>query len=288
VYSNGSYTLLAEAVHSQSAPSPPPTVPTPVAPVPTVPPAPAVTPPSTPIRTTLMPGSVGRTDETTDRLAIFPSGLPWDVDSDRFVALARGIAKRWGIYTGGVTWRTFRFARPDGRNGIGFAMLPYDVLGTTKTWTARVYRSRRVCQRTASGRRCRTVRRYLGRQIIERDTALNPTVPWQQGPAYPGPDEYDLETVIIHELGHWAGNNHRRSCSNPMLAAIDAGDWWRDTTDYRFSGCGVKARIASVAGRLEHQRHTLELRLPAGVPERAAGAFAATAWAHRVATASEE
>ena len=195
--------------------------------MPTVPTGPV----PTSLVTTLMPSEIGSTDETTDRLAIFPGDAPVDVDTDRFVAIVRAAAKRWDIITGGVSWRTFRFARPDGRNGIGFASRPDGVLGTTSIWTARVYRTRRVCRQTLSGRRCRTVRRYQGRQIVERDTAIDPSVIWQQGPAYPSGEQFDLETVIVHELGHWAGNDHRRSCKNPMLRAIDAGDWWRDSED---------------------------------------------------------
>ena len=62
--------------------------------------------------------------------------------------------------------------------------------------------SGRVC--AASG--CRTMRTPAGSRIVERDLALLPDVPWAQGPAHPSAEEYDLETVILHELGHWAGN----------------------------------------------------------------------------------
>lgn len=258
---DGETKLLAELVYPQAAPVPTPT--------------PTAVPPTS-LVTTPMPGRIGRTDRTNDRLTIFPGRAPWEIDLDRFVALVRAAARRWDIRTGGVSWRTFRFARPDGRNGIGFAPLRDDTLGETHTWSARVYRPRRVCSRQG----CRIARRYVGRQVVERDVALSTRITWQQGPEYPGPDEFDLESVIIHELGHWAGNQHRRSCSNPMLRALDAGDWWRDVDDYHFAHCGARA-----GGRLRSRRYTVDVTLPARLPDAAAGPFARIAWAHRTGVA---
>jgi hypothetical protein len=236
----------------------------------------------------MMPRSIGRTDTTYDTLAIFPAAAPVDVDPDRFVALVRGVARRWDITTGGVSWRTFRFAHPDGRNGIGFARLPEGTLGQTNTWTARVYRRARSCRWTSTGRHCRMVRRYLGRRIVERDTALERDVAWQQGPEYPDAAEYDLESVIIHELGHWARNKHARDCSaSPMIPALDSGDWWRDPSDFHFGDCAVKARAATAEPSSTRRTLTRDVTLPASVPAAAGGAYAATRWAHQATLADK-
>ena len=129
------------------------------------------------------------------------------------------------IYTGGVSWRTFRFARPDGRNAIGFAPRIAGALGAANisTWSTR---PRRTCRWTSTGRRCHATGAGIGRRIVERDTAIDPYAPWQSGPAYPGSEEYDLETVLIHELGHWSGNDHARRCAaSPMVRALEHGRW---------------------------------------------------------------
>ena len=267
VYANSVDTLLAEVVYAQDAGG---------TPAPQTVPPPPVTP--APIKSTLLPSSIGRRDATADRLTIFPAEAPTGVDSNRFVAMVRAVAKRWSITTGGVSQGTFRFSRPDGRDAIGFAHRPYGTLGTTNIWSARVYRPRRVCGQS----RCRIVRRYIGRRIVERDTAFDLSVPWQQGPAYPTPEQYDLETTMIHELGHWAGNDHVKRCSpSPMVAALGAGDWWRDTADYRYADCGTKASAANLVGTLEATHRTIDVKLPAGLPDAVAEEYAATLWAHR-------
>ena len=180
---------------------------------------------------------------------------------------------------------TFRFARPDGRNGIGFANLDEGTLGQTNTWSAKVYRRKRSCRFTSAGRRCRIIRRYVGKRIVERDTAFDKSVPWQPGPAYPDANQFDLETTMIHELGHWARNGHVRDCkASPMIPALDAGDWWRDSTDFHFGHCEVRAAAATVESPGHAtQTKTVDVTLPASVPEPAAAAYAATSWAHRAA-----
>ncbi len=200
-----------------------------------MPPTPTVTPPPLPtpsatVNTAAIPRGLGRQDTTYDSLALFPGGAPAGVQPDRFISLVRGVAQRWDITTGGVSSGTFRFARPDGRNGIGFANLDEGTLGQTNTWSAKVYRRKRSCRFTSAGRRCRIIRRYVGKRIVERDTAFDKSVPWQPGPAYPDANQFDLETTMIHELGHWARNGHVRDCkASPMIPALDAGDWWRDS-----------------------------------------------------------
>ncbi len=268
--------LLAEVVYAQNAGA----TPTPVPPTPTpVPPAPAI---GKSLVRSLMPRSVGTTSPSYAKLAIFPTGAPASVDSSRFTAIVRASAARWDISRGGVSWKRFNFDRPDGRNAIGFEPRPEGVLGTTNTWTARVYRKRRSCRPTLSGRKCRTVRQYVGRQVVEADVAIDPFTPWQQGPALPTTEQFDLETVIAHELGHWAGNGHRKACSHLMTRAIDAGDWWRDIDDFHFASCGASTKAVSAAraaGRFEHVDRVHDVVLPGSVSDRDAGAYAQAAWA---------
>jgi hypothetical protein len=279
VYANSADTLVAEAVYGQNGTAPP--APTPVPPAPTVTPV-APAPPAT-VNTAAIPRGLGRQDTSYETLALFPGGAPAGVAPDRFVALVRGVARRWDITTGGVSSGALRFARPDGRNGIGFANLDDGTLGQTNTWSAKVYRRKRSCRFTSAGRRCRIIRRYVGRRIVERDTAFDKSVNWQQGPAYPDGSQFDLETTMIHELGHWARNGHVRDCkASPMIPALDAGDWWRDPTDFHFGHCEVKALAATATAAPGHggRIRTIDVALPAGVPEPAAAAYAATRWAH--------
>jgi hypothetical protein len=279
VYANSADVLVAELVYSQSVPPPPAT--------PTPPPAPPAPPAPAPVDTTPIPRSIGRQDTSSDTLAIFPAEAPYDVDTDRFVSLVRGIARRWDIYTGGVSARPLVFDVPDRRNGIGFAAVDEDSLGTTSTWYLKLYRKRKVCGHRHGRRVCRVRRRYVGREIVERDTALAADVPWQQGPELPGVEQFDLESVIIHELGHWAGNRHVPDCTaSPMVPALDMGEWWRSPTNYRFTACGLaSATTKRRAGRLTQHERSVEATLPGRVPNGSARSYAATLWAHRTLSA---
>ena len=86
-----------------------------------------------------------------------------------------------------------------------------------------------ACARPAG---CRTTRTPAGTRVVERDLALLPDVPWAQGPAHPTSEEYDLETVVLHELGHWAGNLRHTpvGCHDtPMVKGLGPGEWWRSS-----------------------------------------------------------
>ena len=70
-------------------------------------------------------------------------------------------------------------------------------------------------------------------------------MPWAQGPAHPTDDEYDLETVILHELGHWAGNLRHTpvGCHDtPMVKGLGPGEWWRSPSDWHYDACGARPR----------------------------------------------
>ena len=70
---------------------------------------------------------------------------------------------------------------------------------------------------------------------------------WSAGPDYPALDQIDLESVLLHELGHMAGNKrHRARCSNsPMIESLGAGEWWRGARDHWFGDCASGARASS-------------------------------------------
>lgn len=48
------------------------------------------------------------------------------------------------------------------------------------------------------------------------NAAFNAAFNWNQGPRYPTAQEIDLETVMIHEMGHFADPSapHQRGCPN--------------------------------------------------------------------------
>jgi hypothetical protein len=75
-------------------------------------------------------------------------------------------------------------------------------------------------------------------------------MPWAPGPAYPTTAEVDLETVLLHELGHFAGNLRHApvGCNNtPMVEALGPGEWWRSPTDWHYDACaGAHARAAGL------------------------------------------
>ena len=89
--------------------------------------------------------------------------------------------------------------------------------------------------------------------VIERDLELNANQNWAAGPDYPALDEFDLESVLLHELGHMAGNKkHLARCTNsPMGKKLGAGEWWRGSRDKWFGNCSTSARASSLT--LEHR-----------------------------------
>jgi hypothetical protein len=154
--------------------------------------------------------------------------FPAVVSSKRFQSLARTTAARWGLHA--LRWTSAGAGKQDGFNVAGFSTaVPDDVLGVETDYTQR------------------------GR-VIERDLALNARQNWAAGPDYPALDEVDLESVLLHELGHMAGNrHHRKRCTNsPMIDALGEGEWWRGGRDHWFADCARGAR-ASRAGVLAHR-----------------------------------
>lgn len=188
-----------------------------------------------------IPRRIGRHGRLAFRISL--RGVPETVGATRFVALAARSGRRWGLRPLGTTRR--RAGVRDGVSVVGFSeSVPPRALGVTTAYRVARYRALRRCGPAG----CRTVGRprLIDVRVVERDVALNPDVPWQRGPAHPSSDEFDLETVLLHEFGHAAGNpRHARRCADsPMIATLSSGDWWRSPSDFSFRRCGE----ASTAG----------------------------------------
>lgn len=161
--------------------------------------------------------------------------VPSGVDRTRFSLLARVAAKRWGMRFAGITRRLARSG--DGLSSVGFAPdVPSYALGVTSIRSVRWFR--RVNGRT----------QLIRQRVIERDTRFATGVPWHAGPGDPPVDRVDLQTVVIHELGHFAGNGHVRNCRNsPMWVALRPGEWWHSRADWFQFGCNRGSARGAVA-----------------------------------------
>jgi len=158
---------------------------------------------------------------------ISTAGVPAAVGAQRFVVLVRAAAVRWGLRVAGVTGLPAR--RGDGQDTVGFSHdVPRGALGITE---ARVLVLRRAG-------------RIVARRMVEQDTRFRDDAPWSAGPALPDARHLDLETVILHELGHFAGNGrHAPDCRDtPMWVSLRAGEWWHSPTDWFQRGCGIAPR----------------------------------------------
>jgi hypothetical protein len=148
------------------------------------------------------------------------AGRPQGVTKARWKQVVTQSARRWGLRVLGTTTR--RVKRGDGRNTVGF--------------------SSRVPARALAFQRDL----YYGPFVSEQDIEVRNDILWQQGPAYPLIDEYDLESVLVHELGHMAGNKpHRPRCANHAMAeSLGSGEWWRGPRDLWRFDCAASAAAA--------------------------------------------
>jgi hypothetical protein len=146
--------------------------------------------------------------------------FPATVGGARFRSIVRSAAHRWHLRP--RRWTSLAAGRPDGYDVVGFGRLPHRVLGRETDYT-------------------------LHGRIVEQDVRFDAAAPWSQGPGYPDFDAMDLESVVLHELGHMAGvKRHRPHCANsPMVAALGLGEWWRGPHDDWFFNCGLGAATAS-------------------------------------------
>ena len=155
--------------------------------------------------------------------------FPASVDGARFKKLAKVTAARWGLKA--QRWTSAKAGVQDGFSVAGFSTdVATGVLGVQTDYVKRG-------------------------ELVESDLALRADENWAQGPDYPALDEVDLESVLLHELGHMAGNKkHRSRCTNtPMIEALGAGEWWRGTRDKWYGDCARSARAASVRKLLVHR-----------------------------------
>jgi hypothetical protein len=162
-----------------------------------------------------------------DSFYLSSANFPANVDGARFQTLAKTTSARWGLKA--KRWTSVEAGVEDGYNVAGFSTrVADDTLGVQTDF----------------------MRAGI---VIERDLELNANQLWAAGPEYPALDEIDLESVLLHELGHMAGNKrHLARCSNsPMGKALGAGEWWRGSRDKWFGGCLTSARASSL--KLEHR-----------------------------------
>ncbi|MDA0181404.1 hypothetical protein OJ997_13955 [Solirubrobacter phytolaccae] len=166
------------------------------------------------------------------------ANLPATVSANRFKTLTRNTAKRWGLKPGKTT--KLVAGVQDGRSVAGFsADVPSGTLGVQTDY-------------------------MRNGQVFEQDLALRAGENWGAGPGYPGLDEIDLESVLLHELGHMAGNKkHRSRCANsPLDEALGAGEWWRGARDKWFGGCSATASASAAsaltAKKLAHRVITVD------------------------------
>jgi hypothetical protein len=197
-------------------------------------------------------------------------GFPLEVRPDHFADLTGSVATGWKLGIDGVT-----LAEPgalDGVNSIGFSnALPDDVLGAYIYWPRRVYAVKKVCKRKHGKRRCHRVKRYRYSEVTEADVAFNASFRWNEGPRYPGDGEIDLESVEIHELGHFNDPNrqHGARCSgSPLTESLAYGEWWRGQDDWFEYGCSnspskllAKTTPLRLAARYERVEHRLPDRV---------------------------
>jgi hypothetical protein len=135
---------------------------------------------------------------------------PRGIGASRFRYLVHKSARQWGVRVRGVTRRLPLHG--DGINVIGFSRTPRGNIGDTLDTATLVDGS--------PARREFDVRLNFGRR-------------WAQGPSLPASTEWDLETVILHELGHVGGARHTPRCLNsPMAPGLVTGEWWRGYRDW--------------------------------------------------------
>ena len=160
-------------------------------------------------------------------------GFPAGVTADRFESVIRRSASRWGLRS--RRWTSAVAGPRDGHNVAGFnPLVPSFALAVQIDYVV-----------------------GPNRRVIERDLALRPDLNWQAGPGYPAFDEFDLESVLVHELSHFAGNKrHTGRCANsPLIVGLASGEWWRGPRDrWIFSNCGAGAAAASTFAPTPAQR----------------------------------
>jgi hypothetical protein len=151
------------------------------------------------------------------------AGFPEGVSGSRFRSVVRRSARRWGLRA--RHWTSAVAGPRDGYNVAGFnARVPDFALAVQVDYVV-----------------------GPSKRVIERDLALRPDINWQSGPGYPSFEQFDLESVLVHELAHFAGNKrHTRRCVNsPLIVGLASGEWWRGPRDRWVFGCTARAATAA-------------------------------------------
>ena len=162
-----------------------------------------------------IPRSVGTSNGASFRIRT--SGVPAGVSAARFLALVRNSARRWRLHSVGTLAGQPRFG--NGRSEVGFSttQVPREALAVTI-----------IGRRRGGG--------------LERDLIIRGDIPWDEGPDHPTRQQYDLETVILHEMGHFAGNEFHvpRGCiDTPMVVGLARGEWWPSTDYFSYRACNT-------------------------------------------------
>jgi hypothetical protein len=170
--------------------------------------------------------------------------LPDGLTASRFRNIVDRTAERWGLADLGRTSAT-PAASPneiDGAPEVGFTTdLPSDTLGELyfPHYWVRI-RGHRACHRTGGHRRCHYIAAHRVLRLLDYDVTFNVNIPWSAAAWYPDMHHVDLESVVLHELGHFAGNfHHQPRCSDsPMVEALGPGEWWRAANEWWEFDCG--------------------------------------------------
>lgn len=183
-----------------------------------------------------IPAWIGR--HGTTRFLVSRVDIPASIGRARFYGLVARSARRWGLRA--VGWTNRVAGNADGVNVVGFREIPQSVLGLE------LERSSRVLERRAGSH----ARAYLGRIIAERDVIVGLGIPWMKRGEYPDDSHIDLESVVLHELGHMAGNRHHQPrCTNsPMVEALGTGEWWHTPQDWFERTCGSASAARAERG----------------------------------------
>ncbi|WP_226176882.1 T9SS type A sorting domain-containing protein [Hymenobacter lucidus] len=129
-------------------------------------------------------------------------------------AFQRALLTGWRCQTG-VNWivgpnRTAAGAGSDGENSVGFdvgAQLPTNVLGRTTSY----YQG------------CFNPDGTISFRVGEIDMQFDDGVNWQYGPSLPSGQQYDFETVVLHELGHAQQLGHVNASTAVMYYGVARG-----------------------------------------------------------------
>jgi hypothetical protein len=198
-----------------------------------------------------IPASAGRQVGTSrpHSFLLYPGRRPPQVSLDRLQAIAARGAGRWGIAFRGQTAATP--GTSDGIQSVGFSGDDLrGALARTIISKRRVYRPGIVhCKRIHGHRVCHRGPPRGTWKVVEEDIKIDPNWAWAPGPRYPTNSEFDLESTLLHEFGHFAGNGHVHGCINsPMVDLLAPGDWWRAADDWNRYGCTGATPAARAAG----------------------------------------